>query len=279
MTAFKTILLRMGREQRAKRQLAAGVELASRFGAHLIGLAVLPATLVLPTSGGDQETVVNGWHRAAFREEADRMKRAFLQASLGQGFTSEWILEDAGEANSGVLAIEYAYPVDLIIAGPVELTEQGADRVTERLVFESGRPVLVLPRVGGSRPIGGRVLVAWNGSREATKAAFDALPLLQTAQYVKVLVIGEGGQGNGHGQPSAERLCNSLARHDVHARSEMISLPGAEIGPALLSAVKAESADLLVMGCLGYPEFYEFTLGEASRHVLRESPVPVLMSH
>jgi hypothetical protein len=220
MTSFKTILLRMGREQRAKRQLAAGVELASRFGAHLIGLAVLPATLVLPTSGGDQETVVNGWHRAAFRE-ADR-QAAFLQASLGQGFTSEWRLEDAGEASSGVLAIEYAYPVDLIIAGPVELTEQGADRVTERLVFESGRPVLVLPRVGGSRPIGGRV---------CSQGSLRRTALLQTAQYV-VLVIGEGGQGNGHGQP--------VGRAAVQFVGAMMSMPdrndlaaGAEIGPAL----------------------------------------------
>ena len=281
MTPFKTILLRLGREQRLKRQLAVGMELANRFGAHLIGLAVLPDAVVVPdprNPGG--ESVANGRYRAAMREEIGRMQRAFAQAVRGQGFSSEWLVEDQAEATPPCPTAS-GYPVDLIVAGPVEDCGSGGacSSATEQLVFQSGRPVLVLPKAVSGSAVGGRILVAWNGSREATKAAFDALPLLQTARHVTVLTIGDEMQGNGHGRLAAESLCAALVRHDVIAEAETIALPGADIGPALLSAVKAEGADMLVMGCIGYPLKYDFTLGDASRHVLRETPVPVLMAH
>ena len=282
MMPFKTILIHAGTEQRLPNQLAVGVELASQFHSHLIGLALLPPAIVLPGGGRDRLDVVTiETHRRAFRDEAERMKMAFDRARSGRNFTTEWILVDVGRANAASLVTGRARAADLVISGQINTGRKGIQTpsMAEPLVVGSGRPVLLVPNIIARLPVGRRVLVAWNGTRESTKAAFDALPLLKAADYVSVLLITGGMGGTSQESQSAARLCQAFARHDISARSDVIALPDVDIGSALLSAVKAENADLLVMGCAGHPRHSEFTFGGASRHILHDLHVPVLMSH
>lgn len=283
MTPFKTILIHAGKEQRFQNQLAVGVDIAARFRSHLVGLAVLPPPIEIPTGmPGAPSTITVDAHRTAFRDEARRMQSDLQSAAARQAISSEWLLEDGAAAEGSAVLVDHAQTADLVISGPLEAGLKGlrGASVAERLILGSGRPVLVVPR-GQTAPaaIGNRVLVAWNGTRESTRAAFDALPLLKTAHHVKVLAIGEEHRSRGRATRPPEQLCQILARHDVRARPEVISLPGADVGSALLSSVKAENADLLVMGCYGHPRLYEYALGGTTRHVLYDASVPVLTSH
>ena len=283
MMPFKTILMHAANEQRFQGQLAIAVEFANRFKSHLIGLAVVPAAIPIPAgTPGAPELITLDKHRVSFRDEAQRMKIAFDRAAAGKPFGAEWILADAAHADSAAVMIGHARAADLVISVPIEagLKKLKESNLIERLILGSGRPVLVVPRAN-SMPttVGNRVLLAWNGTRESTRAAFDALPILKTARHVKVLAIGEGTRADGRESRPPEQLCRILARHDVRARPEVISLPGADVGPALISAIKAENADMLVMGCYGRSRLYEYVLGGASRHLLRETPVPLLLSH
>lgn len=276
---FKTIVIHAANEQRFQAQLAIGVEFANRFQSHLIGLAVVPAAVTIPAgTPGTPKLFTVDKHRVSFIEGARRMKIAFDHAVAGQPLDAEWIVADAARADTDAVMIDHARAADLVISVPIEagLKKIKESSLVERVILGSGRPVLVVPRANSVPPtVGSRVLLAWNGTREATRAAFDALPILKTARHVKVLAIGEGGRDN---RPP-EQLCRILARHDVRARPEVISLPGADVGSALISAIKAENADMLVMGCYGRARLYEYVLGGASRHLLRETPVPLLMSH
>jgi len=283
MLPFKTIVIVASRPQRLPTQLRVGAELATRFQSHLVGLFILPRALA-PFTGRASSS---GWpavetERARFRSDSQRMKVTFEQASNGRNFTSEWIHEDADYTAAASILMQRGRPADLIISGPMDGASKPGrlSNETERMVVESGRPVLLIPKIVASLPVGRRVLIAWNGSRESAKAAFDALPLLESAHHIKVLRIAAGTEDGTSGEcQSAERFCQTLARHDVHATAETITLSGADTGSALKSAVKAENADLLVMGCHGRPRGCEFVLGSASQRILCDLPVPVLMSH
>ena len=283
MMPYKTILIHAGCERRFQNQLAIGVDLATRFQAHIVGLSVMPAAITVPAGvPGASDFATIDQHRVNFRKEAQRMKAMFERSIAGSPISAEWIAADAERAGIESVLIDHAHSSDLILAGPIDAGAAGGrnNNLTERLILGSGRPVLVAPRTNGyTSPLGGRVLVAWNGSKEATRAAFDALPILKQAQYVKVLSIGDSKDNRGQQARSPEQLCKIFARHRVQASPEVIALPGADVGAALVSAIKAEGADLLVMGCYGHPRLYEYALGGATRFVLHETPIPVLMSH
>jgi nucleotide-binding universal stress UspA family protein len=105
---------------------------------------------------------------------------------------------------------------------------------------------------------------------------FDALPLLQHAEDVRVVT--DGGDGPGLKDPDLD-ICNTLLRHNVKCKSTEHIAAHADIGQSLTQQAIAHRADLLVMGCYGHSRLSEFVLGGASRYQLRHMMIPVLMSH
>jgi nucleotide-binding universal stress UspA family protein len=140
--------------------------------------------------------------------------------------------------------------------------------------------VLIVPKAGELNSIGERVVVAWNNSRESARAVFDALPLLTKASEVTVLSVEEAAKPEVTSEIAGAEIGATLARHGVKVNVQQVK-PGArgDAGVELLSQVAAHRADLLVMGCFGRSRLREFVLGGASRHVLQNATVPVLMSH
>lgn len=124
-----------------------------------------------------------------------------------------------------------------------------------------------------------RVVVAWNGSFESTRALHSALPLLQLASDVTLV--------NGHSrEPHAPQLDVAqpdpmiyLMHHGVAAKPRYLDVPTDEAGSALLDRVHHEAADLLVMGGYGHSRIRERVLGGATRHVLAHAEIPVFMQH
>jgi nucleotide-binding universal stress UspA family protein len=152
--------------------------------------------------------------------------------------------------------------------------------VPDWLAMDSGRPVLIVPRAGALEQIGERVVVAWNNSRESARAVFDALPILQKAAAVTVLSVEESAKPEVTSTIAGAEIGAALARHGVKVEVQQVK-PGArgDAGVELLAQVAAHRADLLVMGCFGRSRLREFILGGASRHVLQNTAVPVLMAH
>jgi nucleotide-binding universal stress UspA family protein len=142
----------------------------------------------------------------------------------------------------------------------------------------AGRPVLLVPNDGLGSASARRVLIAWSDTREASRAVFDALPLLQQAEDVKVLSVRDDQSDPGLEDRDLD-ICNTLLRHNVKCKSTEYVPAHADIGRSLTQQAIAHKADLLVMGCYGHSRFSEFVFGGASRYQLRHMMIPVLMSH
>lgn len=278
--AYRTILLHLHDIQRAERLLQAAIPLARDANAHLIALSVVPPYVVVPAMDGMGTSVSVDEHREAYRTEMARLKRTFTQAATGHTPLAEWREADAEFGTVAGTIIDHGRCADLIIASQPDNAWGSSSLIEDpvRIVIESGRPVLLIPNIGRNTLPAKRVTVAWNGRREAARAVFDAMTLLERAADVNVVWINPEKEPGAGDLPSAE-LCVTLARHGVKAQASQASAIGADVGQELLRQAAVFGSDLLVMGCYGHSRLREFILGGASRHVLAQMRLPVLMSH
>ena len=120
--------------------------------------------------------------------------------------------------------------------------------------------------------------MAWNATRESIRAVADALPLLEEADAVEVLVVDHQRRPEGHGQEPGADIARHLARHGAHVEIRRMSSAGEDVGGLLLSEAAAFGADLLVMGAYGHTHLREWMFGSVTRTVLYGASLPVLMS-
>jgi len=181
---------------------------------------------------------------------------------------------------AGGITLEARY-TDLVVLGQTDSSEvlpAMLSEFPEYVVMYSGRPVLIVPYAGNFTQVGRKVLVAWDGSQEASRALDGALPFLRQAAEVKVVVFNADQQVNMHGEQPGADIALYLARHGVKV-DVMQEVTEQDSGNALLSLAADTFADLLVMGCYAHSRFRELLLGGASRTVLESMTLPVLMAH
>jgi nucleotide-binding universal stress UspA family protein len=278
---YKSILMHCNSKRRIEPLLASTVVLAERFQAHLLGLSVVPPVAVIATGVPHGPPMVIDAHCQLYRAENPAMKSAFEAATQGRALTAEWREEEADVFGVAESVLEHARTADLIVASQTDPQWPGSERldVADRLAIESGRPVLIIPNAGMHNRIGEKVLVAWNARREAARAVFDALPLLEGAKDVRVVWVNPQSERERAQDIPAADICVALARHGVKCQATEQVAPRASVGETLLACAKDFEADLLVMGCYGHARLREFVFGGASHHVLAHMSVPVLMSH
>lgn len=280
--SYRTVLVHCTGGRRIEGLLAPTVSLAEQFQAHLIGLSVVPPVAIISSGAPDGVPIIFDEHCKLYRQENPAMKAAFEGATDGRAFVSEWRDEEADAAHGVAdLVLQHARATDLIVAGQSDPQWASTDwlDVANRLAIESGRPVVIVPYEGWSEGIGQNVLVAWNARREAARAVFDALPILQCAKEVKVVWVNPQSEHDLPQDVPAADICTALARHGVKCQATQQVQPRAGAGETLLACAKDMNADLLVMGCYGHTRFHEFVFGGASRHVLAHMSLPILMSH
>ena len=190
----------------------------------------------------------------------------------------ETILERCTTSQFPDLVIDYARLRDMTIV-PMPDTDTVERWLAESLIFGSGRPSIVLPdRPRWSKAVALDIaVVAWDFSRQASRAVADALPILKKAKQVFVLTVTNEKVLSG-GRSGAE-LAKYLARHGMDVVLDEVDAAGRDIGTVLESHVALRDADILVMGAYGHSRFREFVLGGATRSMLARPPVPVFLSH
>lgn len=151
--------------------------------------------------------------------------------------------------------------------------------IFEGVLFGSGRPVLLTPPDWKGRPIGKRVLVAWNGKRESARALADAAPFLETADQIAVVTIDAKPDDNGMGPAPGADIAAHLARRGLKVDVRNLDGLGRDEADSLIAEARAFDADLVVMGGYGRPRLSELVFGGMTRAMAAKSPVPVLLSH
>ena len=214
------------------------------------------------------------------RQESERMERAesaraeFEEFCRLRQISHEWHFTRDDAIDSLTQRARYS---DVVVVGQEEdgLAPMEMADLAPELVLGSGRPMIVVPYAGQFTTVGQRVLVAWNGSREAARAVHDALPILKRAR--KTIVLSVDAEPEGH-LPGAD-ISAHLARHGVLVEAAQTVAKDIDVADAILGAVSDYSADLLVMGAWGHSRMRERVLGGVTRHVMKQMTVPVMMSH
>ena len=274
------VVLDPGLQARGRIELAAA--LAERFAAHLVGLYPLPVPQPPRELGYFDPAMLEPFFAEAqerARDAADKVREQFEHVTKLRGVSHEWRLIAAGAAADPGLHARYA---DLTILGQLDPDPGHPESVGPRpelVALASGRPVLVIPYAGHFDKVGRRVVVGWNSTREAARAVNDAMPLLAAAEIVTVLTIDAREAPRGHGQLPGADISLHLARHGVKAQVEQTVSADLSVGDVLLSRAADLGADLLVMGAYGHSRLRELLLGGATRTLLGNMTIPVLMSH
>jgi len=276
---YKTILVHLDVGARTGARLDLACRLARRSDAHLVGLHALteirlPGYAALITSQKEEVGQYQAKMAAELREQSAAL---FAQRVAAAGLArSEFRASDADALQVVPLHARYA---DLVVAGqPDERDASGVEPdFVERLLLAAGRPVLVVPYAGNFADAGKRALVAWNASREATRALTDAIPLLREAEAVHVIAFDPSG--GAHGAVPGADIGLYLARHGIKVTVSQHSAPDVDVGNQLLSRAADLNVDLVVMGAWGHSRLQELVMGGVTQTILRSMTVPVLMSH
>ena len=234
-----------------------------------------PGVLIPPEAG---TTVGDPAFASASRdaERAEQVEELFKTELRAHGLGGEWYLLSPGET---ALFIDLAKAFDLTILGQLSPEIRSTGFRPDEIVIATGRPVLVVPYAGSFDAVGRRVLVAWDGTREAVRAANDALPLLENAEAVTVMFVGARETALAEHHRSIERLVHHLQRHGIPARAEETLQGDLRISDVLLSRAADLAADLIVAGAYHHSQLREALVGGVSREILEHMTVPVLMSH
>jgi nucleotide-binding universal stress UspA family protein len=278
MSDYKSILVHYDAGKTAPVRLETAIEIAGTFDAHIACLYAL--SLAREAS--------YGYEAAQIMLEAQQRMRAEMLAGARRGYDEtlrrtgferiEWRQTDAEALDAVSTQSRYA---DLVVIGQQNPDwPSGMDRDFERsLPLAVGRPVLVVPYAFERRPLGHRVLVAWNSSREAARAVRDALPILKRAGHVHVVAFQPEESGAAHGAEPGADIALYLTRHGVKVTVSRYDAPDVDVGNQLLSRAFDLSVDLIVMGAWGHSRLRELVLGGVTRTLLESMTVPVLMAH
>ncbi len=253
-------------------------ELAVQFDAHLTGIYVDPVALSPEVISMASSPALYDQMSEEQDIRAQEAKTAFELLSSTNSTLTNWQRAQGPMYSTLNLHARYC---DMLI---LNQEGDGDDALAlggfaDSAVIETGRPVLVVPFIGAAVPLHGKVLVAWNGSREATRAVNDAMPLLQMAEEVQVVCIDpHTTEEQGAPLPGAE-LCQHLSTHGVRAVSNVITSAKSDSCSVLLSHAADYGANLIVAGAYGHSRLRELVLGGMTLDLLRHMTVPVLMSH
>jgi nucleotide-binding universal stress UspA family protein len=254
------------------------ISLADMLQAHLTGIAfsyepVFPVMVgmeAIPTEYIDEQRAKN--------EKTARLAKTNFQKAVGEArLRSDCYVPNASAAGAAALLARIGRHFDLTVIQQAEATTPENDYLIEAALFESGRPVIVVPYIEGAGPTFKRALVCWDGSKPAARAIADAIPLLRRAGKVEVITIAEAGKVTEE-FPGAE-IGQHLARHGLKVEIKRIDVADVDAANTILSYAADVSADFLVMGAYGHTRIREFILGGVTNTILASMTVPVLMSH
>lgn len=272
---LKHLLVHVDSSRRAAERIDLAATLARRTEARLTGLFAESEVI-----GGSLVGRRSPEHMARAAEEA---RGGFEARARGAGLASDWWALEPAEYGPlmGQLEVCCRY-VDLVVFGQHEGEQSRVpEGAIEHAIFHGGRPVLAVPAVGHYPDVGRRILVGWNGSREAARALADALPLLEAAEAVHVVALQRASHGGPPGPLPSLDIAAHLAAHGIAAKYERIVVDAEEIDAAdmLLNRSFDLQTDLTVVGGYAQHGLPGPRAGASTRKLLASMTTPILFSH
>jgi nucleotide-binding universal stress UspA family protein len=254
---------------------AYAISLAVMFEAHVSGIAFAYEPEILPDPSGQGS-------RRFMRIREENEQAAAAAAAQFEKQASDAGATASARAVTTTLSAGYdlfgriARRFDLAVVGQDDPdNEQSETPVAEGALFESGRPLIMVPYIHKDGLKLDRVMVCWDGSRPAARAVADAMPLLTRAGQVDVAIV---EQAKSDEMPGAD-VAEHLARHGLKVTVQRIARGDLDVKDVLLNYAADSAADLVVMGGYGHSRMREFILGGVTRGMLASMTVPTLLAH
>lgn len=274
--SYKTLLAVLQDEADAARVLDCVAPLAERFSAHVIGVHAEPLPIPYATPMGFPDADFMVASTETNKERSETVRQMFEGRMARSGLSAEWRALESFSGDSAISSLESARAVDLIVVQQRDPELPGAN--VDALLLQTGRPVLFVPY---AMPVDTRfetILIGWNGTRESTRAVFDALPLLTAARQVEIFTVDPDRYGGHEAMTAGGQIAAALSRHGVTVTVHSQHKSELTHGEAIQNRAVELGADLLVTGAYSQSKLKEFFFGGVTRSVLESMPTATFMS-
>jgi nucleotide-binding universal stress UspA family protein len=254
------------------------VSVAAALESHLTGVAFIYDPVVPISGAGYIPAEVVETQRDDNESAAEAAIRSFTAATDQAGISAESLMTSASVAGASDQFARMARRFDLAIVGQAQPEISSMEQIIgETTLFESGRPMIMVPYIQKAPFKTNNVMICWDGSRTAARAVADAIPIIRTSGRVEIVIVASerGKQDEIEGADIGQHLARHGLKVDVHR----ISGGDIDVGDALLSHAADSGADLMVMGGYGHSRLREFVLGGVTRSIFESMTLPVLLSH
>jgi nucleotide-binding universal stress UspA family protein len=279
---MKTILVPTESHEAMRSALATALVMARRFNSYIEGFALrfrvnefvaVDMAGAIPLESLREESLDEA-RRARALFESFMQENAVPRADRDAATLSYGWLNDAPEGEGFVGS--HGRVFDIIVMGRSDANSPGFhDKAIEAGLFESGRPLLIAPP-SPPREIATNILVAWNNSTEQARTTAFAMPLLHQAERVTVLNVEGGAAVPG---PRAAQIVQYLQRNGIAAVPMTVGLDGGTTGEAILRVAQSLGCDLLIKGAYTQSRLRQMIFGGATRHILANATLPVVMAN
>lgn len=251
--------------------LAAAIEapfaLAAAHGAHL-------TLLLFPTGTGAAEAAAPD---AARRETEQRAAAWLRETAARRGISCDLRDRSSFAYGVGEVLADHLRVSDLGLLTLRDAAGAGQRMLLSAALFDSGRPVLLMPRGARAPAPPDRVVVAWDASPAAVRAVHGALPFMRAAAETRVVSVSDDKPLR-PGQSGAE-LARLLARHGAKAGFHVVERAGRGVMEALAGEAEGAAAPLLVMGALRHSPLYNLAFGSVTKDLFEAGPpLPALVA-
>jgi nucleotide-binding universal stress UspA family protein len=254
------------------------ISMAETFGAHAAGVAFAYEPVIPPTLMGTVPASFIEDQQAENEKAAADARARFDEAARRAGVSFESWSTSASVPGSADRFGAMARRFDLSVVAQAEPDKLAPEEIIiEGALFGSGRPVVVVPYIQKAGVKLDRVMIAWDASRAAARAVGDAMPLLERAGAIEVVIV-TNERPKSDEIPGAD-IGRHLARRGLKVEVKRIVATDIDVASALLSHAADTGADFMVMGGYGHSRLREFVLGGVTRGILKSVTIPTLLSH
>ncbi|MBR1125176.1 universal stress protein [Bradyrhizobium lablabi] len=251
------------------------VAMAARLDARITALALETEQDALPPTVAD---VLGETQLVQTAPTARTLLTAFQAAATKCGVRNEQRLERSTIAGMIGAVAEEARLKDLSVV-PIRSNDSFSEKLVERLLFETGRPILMCPETTADTLSAtfDDIAIAWDHTAPAARAVGDAIPLLKRATRVRIVTATDRASDAQRGSSAALR--RHLAEHGIEAQLDVLEIKGSSVGRVFATYVDQNVIDLLVMGGYRHSPVNEWFWGGMTNTIINDPPCWVMLAH